>query len=78
VDTGRVPTSRHPQRTILRRWREGAVTLGLLECDHTEPITGLDLATSVRCQQCNPVRRPDAPNLTEIDPFRAPRRGASP
>lgn len=50
-------TREQPRRTILRRWRDSGVTFAELECDHIEPVTGLDLSTAVRCQQCNPIMR---------------------
>jgi hypothetical protein len=55
---GQPKTWEQPRRSILDRWRDGDVTLATLECEHVEPVTGLDLSTAVRCQQCNPVMRP--------------------
>lgn len=55
---GRVKTWEQPRQSILRRWRQGDVTWAELECGHEEPVTGLDLSTAVRCQQCQPVMKP--------------------
>jgi hypothetical protein len=53
---GRQPkTWEQPLQSILRRYRRRDVEWGVLECGHEEPITGLPMATAVRCQQCNPV-----------------------
>ena len=54
-------TWEQPRQSILRRYREGDLTWGALECGHDEPVTGLPMATAVRCQQCGPVLRPLAP-----------------
>lgn len=53
----RVRTWEQPQRTIVNRWRDGEVTWATLECEHVEPVTGRDLFTWARCQQCNPVMK---------------------
>lgn len=53
----RVRTWEQPQQPIASRWREGEVTWAHLACGHEEPATGLDLSTSLRCQQCNPVMK---------------------
>lgn len=54
----KVRTWEQPRVTILRRYRDSATTWAELECGHTEPATGLDLASAMRCQQCNPVMKP--------------------
>ena len=53
----RPPTWEEPRRSILRRWRHGGITWAELECGHTIPATGWDLATALRCSECNPVPR---------------------
>ncbi|MGZ4590242.1 MAG: hypothetical protein ACXV2H_07145 [Actinomycetes bacterium] len=51
-----------PHKLIQSRYREAGTTWAVLECGHTEPATGLDLSTSLRCQQCNPIpRTPSTP-----------------
>jgi hypothetical protein len=52
-----IPTWEQPRRTVLRRWREAGTTWVELECGHDEPATGWDLATVLRCRQCNPIPR---------------------
>jgi hypothetical protein len=52
-----LPTWVQPHRTVLRRWREKGTTWVELECGHIDAATGLDLATALRCDQCNPVPR---------------------
>jgi len=51
-------TWEQPKQPVASRWRDGDVTWARLACGHEEPATGLDLATALRCQQCNPVMRP--------------------
>jgi hypothetical protein len=52
-----LPTWEMPRQTVLRRWRQGDVTMAELECGHTEPATGFDMYKAIRCPQCNPVKR---------------------
>lgn len=54
----KVRTWEQPRQSILRRYRDGDVTWAELECGHEEPVTGLPMATAVRCQQCDPVMKP--------------------
>lgn len=62
-------THEQPRQSVLRRWREGDVTLALLECQHIEPATGKDRYGAIRCEQCIPVRKSTAPPLPQRDPF---------
>lgn len=54
-------TWRQPSRPVVSRERRGGTTWALLACGHEETATGLDLSTELRCSECNPVRRDDAP-----------------
>ncbi len=60
-------THEQPRRDVVRRYRVAGVTWVVLDCGHEEPATGLDLATALRCQDCPPIRRPDAPPLPVTD-----------
>lgn len=60
---GRPKNYEQPLQTILRRYRTRGVDWAVLECGHEEPVTGLTLATAVRCQQCNPVWKRIEPSV---------------
>jgi hypothetical protein len=65
-------THEQPFQDVMSRWREpgGGGTSALLACGHIEAATGKDLWNRIRCQTCNPVRKPDAPPLPQNrDPF---------
>lgn len=58
-----------PMRSVMRRWRENTISLVELECGHVEPANSWPVATSLRCQQCNPVPRNTPPPVPKPPPI---------
>ena len=47
-----------PWEQVVRRFTFGRVPWVELSCGHEMPVSTRPTATRLRCQDCNPVRRP--------------------